>query len=45
MEAKARRQEAGGIEIARSIISDVEKAFAKNPGFLPDKGEQVLNFG
>jgi hypothetical protein len=26
-------------------ISDMEKVFAKKPGFLPDKGNQVINFG
>ncbi|WP_375495421.1 hypothetical protein [uncultured Nostoc sp.] len=28
-----------------SRISDVEKVFAKKPGFLPDKENRVLNFG
>ncbi len=27
------------------IISEMEKVFAKKPGFLPYKENQVLNFG
>ncbi len=26
-------------------ISDIEKCFAKKPGFLPCKDKQVINFG
>ncbi len=31
--------------LSPSIICDIEKVFAKKPGFLPDKENQVLNFG
>jgi hypothetical protein len=31
--------------LTSSIICDVEKVFAKKPGFLPDKENRVLNFG
>ncbi|WP_208492303.1 hypothetical protein, partial [aff. Roholtiella sp. LEGE 12411] len=31
--------------LTSSIICDVEKVFAKKPGFLPNKEIQVFNFG
>jgi hypothetical protein len=31
--------------LSPSIICDIEKVFAKKPGFLPDKENQVLSFG
>ncbi|MEH2152531.1 hypothetical protein [Nostoc sp.] len=31
--------------LTSSIIGDVEKVFAKKPGFSPEKENRVLNFG